>query len=355
MHLTSINTPHGFSLFTRTAALTAVLLAGLACTDVAGPTGDSSGGRSPDAYEFGLMADLPYTEENERMLPALLQDINQADIAFVVHAGDFTRTRCGDDLFIERLAQFQASTHPLVFVPGDNDWTDCHKASDGTYDPEERLAKLRGTFYRDGETLGKQRFELTRQSEAYPENVRWGRGPVLFVAINQPGSNNNLGREDAADREYERRNRANLAWLSAGFQAAKVQGYKALVLIAHSNPGFEVKPELRTGYNDFLAALERETLAFPGQVVMLHADTHYYRVDKPLTGSVSGRRIENFTRIEAFGAPDSHWVKMTVDPRDPDVVQAKPVIVQANRIEHSKPETGGFATRNGVFDPPRVR
>jgi hypothetical protein len=39
----------------------------------------------------------------------------------------------------------RASHTPFVFVPGDNDWTDCHRRA-GAYDPLERLARLRVFF-----------------------------------------------------------------------------------------------------------------------------------------------------------------------------------------------------------------
>ena len=35
---------------------------------------------------------------------------------------------------------------------------------------------------------------------------------------------------------------------------------------------------------------------------------------KPLSGAKSQRRIENFTRVETFGNPDAHWLRVTADP-----------------------------------------
>ena len=35
----------------------------------------------------------------------------------------------------------------MIYVPGDNEWTDCHRANNGGYDPLERLAFLRAMFY----------------------------------------------------------------------------------------------------------------------------------------------------------------------------------------------------------------
>ena len=90
------------------------------------------------------------------------------------------------------------------------------------------------------------------------------------------------------------------------------------------------------GFNDLLALLERETIAFARPVVLVHGDTHYFRIDKPLVSSVSHRRLENFTRVETFGNPDSHWVRATVDPRDPQVFTFRQQIVEKNLVKHGK-------------------
>ena len=35
--------------------------------------------------------------------------------------------------------------------------------------------------------------------------------------------------------------------------------------------------------------------------------------------ATAGTRIQNFTRVEVFGSPDTHWVRVVVDPFDPNV------------------------------------
>lgn len=47
-----------------------------------------------------------------------------------------------------------------------------------------------------------------------------------------------------------------------------------------------------------MAALEVETLAFKRPVLMVHGDSHIFRVDQPLVSSKTGRVIENFTRLK---------------------------------------------------------
>jgi hypothetical protein len=44
---------------------------------------------------------------------------------------------------------------------------------------------------------------------------------------------------------------------------------------------------------------------------------------------------ENFTRLETFGTPDVHWVRVIVDVNDPNVLTFKPEIVKKNLVDHS--------------------
>jgi hypothetical protein len=184
--------------------------------------------------------------------------------------------------------------------------------------------------------------------------VRWIYGDVLFVTLHMVGSNNNFGRTPEMDAEYKERNAANLAWMKQAFELARGNGNKAITILTQANPGFQnswpasrfqryflnspIKPpekKPKTVYDDFIAALEVETLAFKGPVLMVHGDSHIFRVDQPLLTSKTGRVIENFTRLETFGTPDVHWVRVIVDVNDPNVFTIKPEIVKKNLVDHS--------------------
>ena len=321
---------------------------------------------------FALIGDMPYDARQEKEFANVLRDINAADLAFVVHDGDFWwdgiawkettegYSPCSDETFTHRLAYTKASRHPYILVPGDNDWADCYRAKPTAYDPIERLAKLRKTFFATDHSLGQRAIRLTRQSEnrryaKYRENVRWTYGGAMFVTLHMIGSNNNLGRTPEMDKEYEERNAANLAWMKEAFALAKKNRNRAIMIIAQANPQFEntwppilqgryllkglgIKPpkeQRRTGFESFLAVLEKETLAFRKPVVYVHGDTHTFRIDKPLVGSKSQRMIENFTRVETIGYPDTHWIRVTIDPDDPNVFRFQQEIVPENRADHS--------------------
>jgi hypothetical protein len=76
-------------------------------------------------------------------------------------------------------------------------------------------------------------------------------------------------------------------------------------------------------------ALRTETMNFSGQVVLVHGDSHYFKMDKPIN-LPSGGVLANFTRVETFGARQTHWVQATVDPSDPNLFEFEPRIVAAN-------------------------
>ena len=280
--------------------------------------------------QFALIGDQQYTPVQERLFENVIDAMNKERLAFVVHDGDIIGSDkpCDDATFARRLRTFGRSVHPFILTPGDNDWTDCGRPSMGGFDPLERLAKLRALFLpAPGRTLGKRRMAVLSQGPPYVENLMWAQGPVLFATLHVVGTNNNA----AKPAEYQARNAAGLSWMQAAFAVARKQRFRGVMLIMQANPRFDDKK--RNGFSDLLGALERETLQFQGQVVLVHGDTHYFRIDKPLVaakGNPEGSRLENFTRVETFGPPDVHWIRATADPRDPMVFQFEQRIVEAN-------------------------
>ena len=314
---------------------------------------------------------MPYNARQRKQYLNVMKEIDADDLAFVVHAGDFAfdgiawkesskgLPPCADETFRDRLALAQSSRHPFIFTPGDNDWSDCHRAKPKAYDPVERLTVLRKMFFQGERSLGQRSLELVRQSKEvqfrkFRENVRWTAGNVLFVTLHMVGGNNNLGRTKEMDEEYTERNEANLTWMIESFELASLNKNRAIMIFSQANPRFETswtarkqkryildglamkppKERRETGFDDFMLELEDLTVEFGKPVVYAHGDTHTYRIDKPLISSTSRRFIENFTRVETFGYPDTHWIKVIIDPDDPNVFRFKQQIVEENKVMH---------------------
>ena len=298
--------------------------------------------QSLEQLSFALIGDMPYNDNEMAQFQTLMQELDGDDrLAFVIHDGDIKSGSepCSDQVLNNLKQQFDQSVHPFILVPGDNEWTDCHRPKAGRYDPNDRLAKVRELFTTGDESLGKRRLALTRQSQnpkyqQFRENIRWVASRVMFVGLHIVGSNNNLGRDPEADAEYQTRNAANLAWLRDSFTLAKRNNLAGVMLIIQANPLFERPPEERTGFNDFIAALEPAVKDFGKPVVLVHGDTHYFQINKPLPilNPIEPQpRLWNFTRVETFGSPDIHWIKATIDPTSPHVFEFQPMIVTKNR------------------------
>lgn len=331
-----------------------VLAGGIACVLLAGcsslgPVAEQ-GASQAARITFAVIGDLGYTPDEEPAVANVLADIDRdAALAFVVHVGDLSAPRysCANELRARRLAQFQASAHPLIFTPGDNDWTDCHAPAVKSADPLERLENLRRAFFPSDATLGQRRFALARQSQGpdarlgkYRENARWDIAGVTFLTLHVVASNNGLGRTPEGDAEYAERNEANIAWLKQGFAHAKASGSRAVVVMQQANlfpefSPFPGNPKKTSGLSGIRAHLRSESKAFGKPVALLHGDSHYFRIDKPLSplrvrNQPVVTELENFTRVETFGSPYSHWVHVTIDPQDPNVFTFRQRIVAAN-------------------------
>ncbi len=337
-----------------------MLVSAASAADSIPASADGQEGHPPAPFHFALFGDIPYTDEEEGWFLELITALNaDPTLAFVVHDGDFKNghSPCTDELFQRRRDQFQSVEHPLVFIFGDNEWTDCRREEAGRYDPVERLDKLRELFTSGRESLGKRTLPLSRQGDdpryrKFRENVRWSYGNVLFVGLNVPGSHNNI----AQRREYEERNAANAAWLRESFRFAAESGKSGVMVIIHANPRFPSPGALpkRNPYGALLAALEREVRAFGKPVVLVHGDTHHFRLDQPMFDSQNGQRIGNFTRVETFGTPDVRWIKGTVDVRDPKVFRFEPVDVGGAPLVGPPPtlmDQGNRSPTTGLPEP----
>ncbi|MFZ2974487.1 MAG: hypothetical protein WA049_17795 [Ferribacterium limneticum] len=273
-----------------------------------------------DVWHFALIGDTPYSNYERAELPKMLDAIANSQVEFVAHIGDIKsgQERCDDSLLTDRHDLFNASRVPFVFVPGDNEWSDCDRVSNGSYDQRERLNKLRSLFWRDPLSLGQKKLTLERQPGNYPEHARFGLGPVLFVTLNVPGGNNNWGMTSQPSPEFLARNPFALAWLKENFALARREKLAGIVLLFQANPEFKHFNQGfgHNGYRDFLELLRDETLQFTGQVVAVHGDSHISRIDHPLRDK-QGRPISNFTRVETHGYPMMGWTRGIIDSESP--------------------------------------
>jgi hypothetical protein len=312
------------------------------------------------AYQIGLFGDMPYGAVGRAQYPGVLADMNQANLAFSAFDGDIkngsepcyanvdgsAQAAGKPDIYLYARDLFNTLQRPVVVVPGDNEWTDCDRLSTAgpTFDAVDRLQYERQVFYPTDQSLGQRTLTVTRQSTAYPENVRWTYGPVTYIGLNIPGSDNdyipdgdtNDGPQAEANAEYAARNAANLDWIQASFAAAEAAGSKGVMIVSQADM-FGDSPSHPEGttvdptdhFADTKAALARAVVAFGKPVVLVNGDSHFFTEDMPLFDD-AGNVIMNFSRVMTFGSKLNHWVSASIDPTDPEVFTFRQHVVPAN-------------------------
>jgi len=268
---------------------------------------------------FTAIGDQPYF--SNEAFRQLINRINQhPQSKFTIHVGDIKNgaSVCSDETFLEVKKLFDGFEKPLVFTPGDNEWTDCHRASNGSYQQLERLEKVRSIFFQEGKSLGQQALRLENQSKLMPkyrsyiENQRWADQDVLFVTIHQVGSNNNLDHQvPGAIAEHQARNAANMAWLNNSFQLAKNKKYAAVVIAMQSDI-FDPRVPKESGFKDFIQTISKLSASFKKPVLLIQGDSHQYVVDQPIKNQ-AGETQENVLRLIVPGASLVDAVEVTVD------------------------------------------
>ncbi len=307
-------------------------------------------------FSFGLWGDMPYARNADApKMQAVLDSINASDIKFSLYDGDIKdgSSKCTDDVYNNAITMFNSLRKPVVYIPGDNEWTDCHRTNNGGYNNLERLDYIRKTMFATPQSFGQEKLKLTSQAaigQKFVENTRFEHGSIVFVGLNVPGSNNNLVLDDkdcknksarssadceAGNAEYLERDAANIDWVKSSFNAAKASAAKGIVIAFQADPGFDLPETEDTdeskqakfkGYQKFIDAVVAETEKFAGQVLLVHGDTHFFKVDMPLRAPQN--MLPNLTRVQTFGSPSNHWVHVTVDSKRQEVFTIRPVIVK---------------------------
>jgi hypothetical protein len=217
----------------------AVIVAAMATTVVSGQSG--RGDRDDDrddnerrggVYAVGMWGDVPYSDVQALTgVPNLIADMNRQHLAFSVHNGDLkagsgtpgsvTPTTCSNELYEQSLKYFMSLRAPAMFTPGDNDWTDCDRPTNGSFWSLDRLDHERVVFFSTSYSLGQRRIRQRVQEEPLcvgvaglvpcVENRRWTIDGVTYITLNVQGSCNNLCDTAPDPVEWEARNEANIA------------------------------------------------------------------------------------------------------------------------------------------------
>lgn len=333
-----------------------------------------------NASTIAVYGDAPYGTAAFNGTPAFIQNVNSdPDVGLVLHVGDIHSgsqqcTQTYDQAVFDMWTAYQ---DPLVYTPGDNEWSDCHKTKQfgGTYNPTtgqinyltdpstglkafaggnpvDNLALVRSMFFpTPGRSLGGAPIDVTSQALTgqrgntadtnFVENVMWEQSDTLFVTLNIPGGSNNdtdpwWGAPVTQQQrdEVAQRNAADLHWINDAFARAARDHVGAVVIGSQADMwDIEDTAAHQTQYEPYIARIAQKTADFGKPVLMFNGDSHKYRSDNPLVeGSpCSGEAITNcgidaWTHHPYYDVPNFHrvvvhgstlpleWLKLTIDP-----------------------------------------
>ena len=347
----------------------------------------------PTGLTLAVYGDAPYgtTPTDTAQLdatPGFIASVNaDPDVSLVtqigdIHSGKQFCTQAYDQSVYDLWTKF---ADPLVYTPGDNETTDCHKVAEGgglynpttqTIDyvldangnpvdyakgnPAANLALIRSIFFaRPGLTLGAHKKLVLSQSFAYDrshpsdrkfvENVAWYQAGIVFVTINLPGGSNNdtdvwygtPTESPAQTQAREERTGADLRWLDTAFSLAKLSHAKGVVIGAQADMWDPEKGAAhQAGYEPFVASVASHTASLGKPVLMLNGDSHVYRSDNPLSSTASctwelatactsvayihpGYEVANFHRIVVHGSTfPFEYLRVAINTRHPPAAGA---------------------------------
>jgi hypothetical protein len=335
--------------------------------------GDDDDAGDADTLTLAVYGDAPYgtapTDDAQFLAtPAFIAAINaDREVEVVLHVGDIHSGKqfCTEAYDRAVFDLWRAFERPLIFTPGDNEWTDCHKPGEGggTFnpatgqidfvldasgnqvdfaggDPIANLDLVRSIFFpHPGRTLGRHAMRVRSQAHHFDrrhpgdadfvENVMWEAAGVLFVTINLPGGSNNdtdvwygAPTPSAAQlAEVADRTAADLRWLDAAFERARAHRAKAVLIQLQADLWDPEKGAAHlVEYEPFVQSIASHTLAFQRPVLLVNGDSHVYLSDNPLSASDPlnsmhpGFDVPNFHRIVVHGSTTPlEWLRLTID------------------------------------------
>lgn len=332
-----------------------------------------------ERFDFVALGDTAYNlPADYPVYSRLIERINAAEPQFSIHVGDTWGAMVCDEAAHRTVRDwFARYQQPVVYTPGDNEWTDCRKpevlqtflqvmsgkgtpadvaelqrlrtldsafAGESYGDVLGSLATIRQVFFAEPQSLGAKPMAVVRQADVSDfkdmvENLRWDHGGVVFATVHVTGSGMGFTINDAARaNEAIERNRANVEWLKATFAEAGTKEAKAVVIALHAGmfedaDGNDFSGKALRGGDEgpyFWVAMALRDLAaqFGKPVLLINGDFHELVIDRPFLVSQGENRAPlygNITRLQVYGAPELKAVRVSVDTDTPWVFGFTPI------------------------------
>lgn len=240
-----------------------------------------------DAVIFYAMGDVPYSAEEDRLLPQQIAELPD-DGLFVVHVGDIKNgsSPCDAATYQKVAGMLGQSRMPTFVIPGDNEWNDCA-------DPDFAWDLWEQNFSRFDDRWH-HRLPVFRQLER-EENFSFAHRGVLFIGINLVGSKIHNA------EEWRQRLAQNVAWTRSNFTQFGSRVH-AVVIFGHANP--------TPSHDAYINPLCELAAELDKPILYLHGDGHRWVEDRPFAA-------ENILRVQVDQGGIAPPVKVTVT-RDAD-------------------------------------
>ena len=334
-------------------AACASLLATLAITT---PSASEAvpGQDKPSTTSFAVIGDVPYGAAQIAAFPGWVDRINaQPGLDLAFHVGDIKNgsSPCTDEYNAMIREQFDRFAMPLLYTPGDNEWTDCHRPAAGAYNPLERLDAVRAAFYgTPGLTLGSPMKVASQADLGFPENQSLRTRGIEMATIHVVGSNNDrapwtgLGQSTPTPEqlaEESDRMAAAIDLVKDTFARARQTHARAVAVFQQADmfdPSYQPTWDL-SAFRPLVQTLVDEASTYDGEVYLFDGDSHVYNVDRPVA---SGSRwlgiydvegsADNLTRITVDGENNNtNFLQVTVNrPRAQHVLSWERVPYDVN-------------------------
>jgi hypothetical protein len=322
---------------------------------------------SANPLTLAVFGDAPYGANNSDTAafdatPAFVDAVNHdPKVDLVAHVGDIHSgsqkcTVAYDQSVADMWAAFK---DPLVYTPGDNEWTDCQKTkeapgSDFGGDPLANLAAVRSIFFpRAGYTLGGRPKQVLSQAQLgsgtdanFVENVMWEQSQTLFVTLDLPGGSNNDAdnwfgspRTQAQTDEIAQRTQADLDWLDQAFEQASSDGAGSIVILEQADM-WDLDGKAAShiaNYKPFIDSIASHTLAFGNPVLLFNGDSHMYRSDNPLVAGAPCAIETGAADTSTKPCPDDAYANQAANGGSYDVPNFHRIVVHGGTTYPAQP------------------
>ena len=272
---TKFNTNNGFDILSKQNILEPSLETETSKIDFKWTTSSSSSQNlrktsSDDNIVIYVLGDIPYTQQEARLLSKQIQNI-PSDARFIVHVGDImsSESGCPEEWYIDVKKILLQSSKPVFITPGDNDWSDCPNPSKAWDYWFKHFSRFDNKFSHD--------LPVVRQSRRIENAAFFLDDYALFIQVHLVGVP--VLNEDEWDERIQD---------CIDFTVSQISKYQnklsVVVIFGHTKP--------RSEHDNYFKPLYKIAKTLNKPIFYIHGDGHVFSVDANVEG------LTNFVDIE---------------------------------------------------------